>query len=131
MAVIRSAALGALMLAAVAACGSGGTGHGSGHAAQGRPPGLSRDGSLDVSCAVGGTPNTASYRATVTFYNPGTTRQSVSSFNLTWNGESTNDISGSLSVPAGAWYVPAGQSITVPVSAPSYYSSCKIGTWSP
>jgi hypothetical protein len=89
-----------------------------------RPPGLQKDGPLDVGCKLRGTPGYTSYQAVITLYNPGRVVQSVSSFLLEWG---SNGVLLSQQMANGSWSVPPGQDITLTVGAPPSANSCQFG----
>jgi hypothetical protein len=89
-----------------------------------RPPGLQRDGPLDVGCKLRGTPGYTSYQGVITLYNPGSVPQSVSSFLLQWG---SNGVLLSQQMANGSWSVPPGQDITLSVGAPPSANSCQFG----
>lgn len=89
-----------------------------------RPPGLQKDGPLDVGCKLHGTPGYTSYQGVITLYNPGSVSQSVSSFVLQWG---SNGVLLSQQMAQGSWNVLPGQDITLTVGAPASATSCEFG----
>ena len=93
-----------------------------------RPPGLQKDGPLDVGCKLRGTPGYTSYQGVITLYNPGSAAQSVSSFVLQWG---SNGVLLSQQMANGTWNVSPGQDITLAVDAPPSATSCEFGGFNP
>ncbi|MGO9077962.1 MAG: hypothetical protein ACLQDY_02820 [Streptosporangiaceae bacterium] len=95
-----------------------------------RPPGLDKSGPLDVGCATQG--NTA----TVTFYNPGSSTQTVGSFTLDWefyNSDPDNGTPQGEDTYSGRWPVSSTNIATVTLSVPAMLSgdsSCAVAGWS-
>jgi hypothetical protein len=93
-----------------------------------KPPGLDKDGPLDVGCKLNGAPGYTSYHAVITFYNPGTAAQSVSSFLLQFG---SNGILLSQQIEDGDWNVLRREDIVLAVDAPASANSCKFGGFNP
>lgn len=93
-----------------------------------RPPGLQKDGPLDVGCKLRGTPGYTSYQGVITLYNPGSVAQSVSSFLLQWG---SNGVLLSQQMANGSWSVLPSQDITLTVGAPPSATSCEFGGFNP
>jgi hypothetical protein len=89
-----------------------------------RPPGLQKDGPLDVGCKLRGTPGYTSFQGVITLYNPGNVSQSVSSFLVQW---ASNGVLLSQQMADGSWSVSPGQAITLTVGAPPAANSCEFG----
>ena len=93
-----------------------------------KPPGLQKDGPLDVGCKLQGTPGYSSYQGVITLYNPAAVSQSVSAFLLQWG---SNGVLLSQQMANGPWNVPPGQDITLTVGAPPSATSCEFGGFNP
>jgi hypothetical protein len=92
------------------------------------PPGLQKDGPLEVGCQLRGTPGYTSYQGVITLYNPGSAAESVSSFLLQWG---SNGVLLSQQMANGSWNVPPGQDITLTAVAPPAATSCEFGGFNP